>query len=293
MADRREALRRPEVVGVGLAVVAVTGFLLGACGGGDGSALTTRTGLTATRPAATATRPEVTIPTRPTPTVPTPTVPTPTVPSPGTTVESPVETTPTVTVIETETETETEVETETETEVETTESAPTEATTTEAEPTPTETTAAAETSSESDTPWGWIALAAALLLGLLIGLLVWRRRQAASASWSSRLADLSRRSLVALDAVLAQGSVVTGQIQALAAEARSLEARAPDEPSRAAAGRVRASLDELAGTLEVDRTLRLGSPPPSPEQLSYSTALIRRQVESLQSVLRPSPAPPA
>jgi ElaB/YqjD/DUF883 family membrane-anchored ribosome-binding protein len=277
------------VVGLGLTVAAVAGFVLGACGGGEGSALTTRTGVTATRPAATATRPEVTIPTRTTPTVPTPTVPTPTV-------EPPVETTPTVTVVETETETEieTEIETETETEVETTEPAPTEATTTEAEPTPTETTAAAETSSESDTPWGWIALAAALLLGLVIGLLVWRRRRSAAASWSGRLADLSRRALVALDAVLAEGSVVTGQIQALAAEARSLETRAPDDPSRAAAGRVRASLDELAGTLEVDRNLRLGSPPPSPEQLSYSTALIRRQVESLQSVLRPtSPAPPA
>jgi hypothetical protein len=283
------------VAGLGLVVVAVAGFLFGACGGGDGSALTTRTGGTATRPAATATRPEVTIPTRPTPTVPTPTVPTPTVPSPGTTVESPVETTPTVTVIETETEveTETEIETETETEAETTEPSPTEATTTEAEP-PTETSAAAEPASESDTPWGWIALAAALLLGLVIGLLVWRRRRSAAASWSGRLADLSRRALVALDAVLAEGSVVTGQIQALAAEARSLETRAPDDPSRAAAGRVRASLDELAGTLEVDRNLRLGSPPPSPEQLSYSTALIRRQVESLQSVLRPtSPAPPA
>ncbi len=100
MAEPRGVLRRPEVVGLGLVVAAVAGFLLGACGGGDGSALTTRTGATATRPAATATRPEVTIPTRTTPTVPTPTVPTPTV-------EPPVDTEPTPTVTETETETET------------------------------------------------------------------------------------------------------------------------------------------------------------------------------------------
>jgi hypothetical protein len=62
--------------------------------------------------------------------------------------------------------------------------------------------------------------------------------------------------LVALDHVVAEGSVVTDQIQA------------------------------LAGTLEVDRKLRLGSPPPSAEQLTYSTALIREQAERLQRPLQ-------
>ena len=91
--------------------------------------------------------------------------------------------------------------------------------------------------------------------------------------------------------MLSQGSVVTGQIQALAAEARTLEASAPDEAATAEAGQLRAQLDDLAGTLEGDRTLRLSSPPPAEEQLSYSTALIRRQVEQLQGILRP-PSPP-
>ena len=91
--------------------------------------------------------------------------------------------------------------------------------------------------------------------------------------------------------MLSQGSVVTGQIQALAAEARTLEASAPDEAATAEAGQLRAQLDDLAGTLEGDRTLRLSSPPPAEEQLSYSTALIRRQVEQLQRILRP-PSPP-
>jgi hypothetical protein len=104
--------------------------------------------------------------------------------------------------------------------------------------------------------------------------------------------DLTRESLVALDEVLGQGSVVTGKIQALAAEAASLAARAPDDPARAAGAQLRGRLDELASTLEADRTLRLGSPPPSEEQLSYSTALIRQQVDQLQGVLRP-PATPA
>jgi hypothetical protein len=113
-----------------------------------------------------------------------------------------------------------------------------------------------------------------------------------AAAWAGRYDDLGRRCFVAVDDVLAQGSVVTGQVQALAAEARTLEANAPDDPARAEAGRLRAQLDELAAILEGDRTLRLSSPPPSEDQLRYSTALIRRQVEQLQGILRPPPPPP-
>ncbi len=100
------------------------------------------------------------------------------------------------------------------------------------------------------------------------------------------MADLTQRCFVLLDDVLAQGSVVTGHVQALAAEAQTLETRAPDDLSRRAADRLRAQLAELAASLETDRALRLGSPPPSAEQLSYSTALIRQQVKELQGVLR-------
>ena len=103
----------------------------------------------------------------------------------------------------------------------------------------------------------------------------------------AQIADLARRCLVALDDVLAQGSVVTGKIEALAAEAQSLEPRAPDDPSKTSATRLRARLDELAGALESDRALRLSSPAPTHEQITYSTALIRQQVEQLQGVLRP------
>ena len=148
-------------------------------------------------------------------------------------------------------------------------------------------------SSTSSTSWGWIALGAALAVAANEGILLWRRRRASAASWSAQLADLSRRTLVALDAVLADGSVVTGQVQALAAEARSLTTHAPDDPSTQAAARLRDALDELAQGLEADRTLRLSSPPPTADQLSYSTALIHQHVEALQTVLRPpSDGPP-
>jgi hypothetical protein len=142
--------------------------------------------------------------------------------------------------------------------------------------------------SSSEKPWGWIALGVGLgLAALAIGLWAWHRRRSGAEAWGARTADLNRRTLVALDAVVAQGSIVTGQVEALASEARSLESRAPDDPSRTAAANVRARLDELASTLETDRALRLGSPPPSEQQLAYSTALIRQQVEQLQGALRP------
>ena len=177
------------------------------------------------------------------------------------------------------------------TRTETAPGATTEAPTTNADGGPTETVASEATSSESGTPWGWIALALGLALAVsIVGLVVWRRRRASSASWSSQLADLARRSLVAMDDVVREGSVVTGHIQALAAEARSLEGRAPDDRSRAAAARLRERLEELARALEADRALRLSSPPPSPDQLSYSAALIREQVTQLQDLLQPPPA---
>jgi hypothetical protein len=263
--DRRKALRQALRIGPVLAVAAVAGYLLAACGGGDLSGVT---GLSGVTELPTGTRPNLTVPTLPTRTE---TVPGATTEAPTTAPEPATTTRPTITVIQPET-------------------------TPSADTNQTETVAVEPTSSETGTPWGWIALALGLALAALaVGLVVWRRRRAASASWSSQRADLARRSLVAMDDVVREGSVVTGQVQALAAEARSLEGRAPDDPSRASARHLRARLDELARALEADRALRLSSPPPSEEQLSYSTALIREQVTQLQDVLQPPSAdePPA
>ena len=230
-------------IGPVLAVAAVAGYVLGACGGGDGGALTTGTRLTGTRSVLTGTG---VAPTQPAQTVVT-----------------------TVTTAETTT---------------------TEVTTTAEQVSPTPPPPAAtetQASSTSSRAWGWIALGIGVAAALLIGILIWRRNRARTASWSSQMADLNRRSLVALDDVLANGSLVTGHVQALAAEAQSLEERAPDDLSRTAAARLRVRLEDLAGTLEADRTLRLASPPPSREQITYSTALIRQQADQLQAVLRP------
>jgi hypothetical protein len=205
-----------------LVLVAVCGFALGACGGGNGGAIGSLS-VTLTR------------------TIPTQTV---TTTTPGTTVTQPPP-----------------------------------------PPPPAQTTASE--SSSSSTPWGWIILGVALALALLLGLILWRRHRAGAADWGRQTAEFNRRVLVALDDVLAKGSVVTGQVEALASEARGFEARAPDGASRAAAAAVRGRLDDLASALETDRTLRLSTPPPSQEQLTYSTSLIHQQAEQLQATLRP------
>jgi hypothetical protein len=152
------------------------------------------------------------------------------------------------------------------------------------------TTTTAESSSSS-TPWVWIVLGL-VLAAALIGIGLWQRSRAGAAAWRSKAQSLNRRCLVALDDVLARGSVVTGKIEALAADARELEASAPDGAARASVGGVRARLEDLVRALESDRALRLGSPAPSQEQLSYSTSLIRQQVEQLQGSLRQSSAGP-
>jgi hypothetical protein len=267
------ALRRLAPV-ASLAGLAVAGFLLGSCGGGE-SALTTGTGLTGTRPARTGTAPVA--PTRITPTFTART-------STDETATEQVTTTPETTTAEPP-ETVTTVETETTTE--TTAVPTTVVTATTTAPTPTTTAATAEPASSTDsTPWGWIALALALAAAAVIGLVLWRRRRSSAATWSRRMEDLSRRSLLALDDVVAQGSLVTGGVQTLADEARSLESSAPDDPSSATAAALRMRLDDLAAALEADRKLRLGSTPPSEEQLAYSTALVHHEVEQLQSHLR-------
>jgi hypothetical protein len=232
------ALRRLLQIGPALLLVAVFGFAVGACGGGTGGALSTRTG-TVTRE----------LPTRET------TTETVTTPGATTTREHIIATTATTTVTFTE------------------------ATTAE--------------SASSGSSWGWVALGIGLGLAAL-AIILWalHRRRAGAEAWGKQTADLNRRALVALDDVVARGSVVTGQIEALASEARSLESAAPDDPSRAAAANVVARLDELAATLQSDRALRLSSPAPSEEQLAYSTAVIRQQVEQLQGALR-LPAAPA
>jgi hypothetical protein len=281
--DLRFVLTARRIIPV-FVLAAVAGFLLGGCGGGERAAsLTTATDRTVTRTAVTATRPTLTDTEDAAAT---------TTGEAATVEETTAEDT---TIEETETEPTTTSEPETTTVVTTQTVATTVEPETTTEETPTETvpteTVEPVSSSDENTAWGWIALLIAAAVAILIGLVLWSRHRAGASSWSGAYADLRQRALVQLDLVLAQGSVVTGQVQALADEARRLESRAPDARARAAVVATRGRLDELARTLESDRALRLASPAPSEEQLSYSQALIRNQVLQLQEALRPPPAP--
>ena len=257
-----------------LVLALIGGFLLGGCGGGGaGTALTTGTRTVPTLPARTDTEAAAPIVTQ---------------------IETSVLTTIDVTTIELTTEATTTEEITTvvqepvtTTAILTVTTAPPRVETAPAPVTTAQTETAEPVSSTSDNSWAWLALALVFLAAVVVFLIVWNRHRGAASSWAHGMSDLRRRSLVTLDAVIADGSLVTGQVEALAAEAASLEARAPGNAERADSARVRASLDGLAETLQTDRTLRLNSPPPSAEQLEYSTARIRHQAQELQGVLRP------
>lgn len=203
-----------------------------------------------------------------------------------------ITTTGTVTTTETLTESSTTIVTATVTTVPVTTTAPAPTTSTTEPTTATTGTTALAASSSNSTPWVWIVLGL-VLAAALIGIGLWQRSRAGAKAWHSKAQNLNRRCLVALDDVLAQGSLVTGKVEALTADARALEASAPDDAARASVGGVRARLEDLVRALESDRTLRLSSPAASQEQLSYSTSLIRQQVEQLQGSLRQSSAGPA
>jgi|1186.fasta_scaffold63341_1 hypothetical protein len=260
-----------------LVIAVVAGFLVGGCGaGGGGTALTTGTRtLATTLPARTDAAAPIT-----------------------TQVETSVVTTIDVTTIELTTEasrtseiTTVVQEPVTTTAVLTVTTAPPAVETSPAVPVTTvaQTTTAEAVASTSDTS-PWLLVGLAFLAIVVVVLVLWSRRRGATSSWARGMSDLRRRSLVMLDDVLANGSLVTGRVQALVSEGASLEAQAPGDAERADAARLRASLGGLAETLETDRTLRLNSPPPSAEQLEYSTARIRHQAQDLQGVLRPPEA---
>jgi hypothetical protein len=255
------------------AAAVLVALALAACGTGDGGGLSDRT---ATRtdvslPTSLPERSERTQATGPAEVSPsTPAAPSETAP-PDRASDEPDSTRPpeTVTVVETEQERETNEAV-----------APT---TAESQPD----TAAENAASADDTPWPWIALVVALAGIAVIAFVVWRRRRAAEQTWSRRMDAVARRTLATLDEVATAGSIVAGRVEALAADARLLETQAPDERAQASAAALRAGLDELARMLESDRRQRLGSPPPSDEQLAYSTALIGEQVAQLRARLVP------
>ncbi len=169
-------------------------------------------------------------------------------------------------------------------------------TTSEPETTPVETEQPGEeqpvepTASTSDTPWGWIIFGVLLATALVGTIVTWRRRQTGSAAWSRQMADLTQRSFVLVDDVLAQ------DLSSRATCTRSPPERRRSNPS------TRRSLQSAAGAFaRSSRSLRPHSRPTALCGLVttaergatlISTAVIRQQVREPQSVLRPPPSTP-
>jgi hypothetical protein len=134
-------------------------------------------------------------------------------------------------------------------------------------------------------------VAVLLIIGLLVLLLrrrarqQWRERARGAAAEASSLLGVLTAGLAVLDEpsraartwsdLETRGAHLHGRLQALAADA-------PDQGDGAVIGPLDRSLQSLRGAVEADRSLRLGPPPPTPEQLGYSEAVIRQRAADFE-----------
>ena len=178
-----------------------------------------------------------------------------------------------------------------------------ESTTTTTHPTTTTTKA---TAASSSTPWGWIILAVALVLAVvLVAVLIARsKRQGREADWQRSVRPALTAAELARDLVLSQtenddvqrrASVGVQVDEAVEGLERAAES-APDDLSRSMATRSAESLRGLAFAVEADHLMRSGGEHPSGEQLAAADAARRNRSAELEAnllELRAAVTPPA
>ena len=168
-------------------------------------------------------------------------------------------------------------------------------TTTTSHPTTTTTTTAAKTSSSSKV-WGWVLLAAAIVLAaILVGFLIARnRRQTRAVDWRRSVlpavtaAELARELVVSLtptDDPQRRADVGVQVDEAVAALERAA-ASAPDEAGRALCSRCGECLRGLAFAVEADYLLRSGGGHPTGDQLAAADTARRNRSAELDAALR-------
>jgi hypothetical protein len=136
------------------------------------------------------------------------------------------------------------------------------------------------------------AIVAALLIILLVVLLLRRRgREQWDADARGAAAEAS-----SLTGVVTQGLTSLGEPAAAARTWSEVEMRGgrlhtrlqglaqkpPDEAAGAVANRMDQSLQSLRSALDADRALRLGPPPPTAEQIGYSSAVVRQRLADFE-----------
>jgi hypothetical protein len=136
----------------------------------------------------------------------------------------------------------------------------------------------------------------ALLLIILLIILLKRRRTREDWSEHARAAVSEGRDLMGSISrglgTLAQPAAAAhtwADVEAEGADLhrrlRNLAQRAPDERAAAVASRADDALQGLRSAVESDRSLRLGPPPPTQEQLGYSEAVVRERASEFQHAL--------
>ncbi len=191
----------------------------------------------------------------------------------------------------------------------TTTTKPKDTTTTSAEAAGTTTTAsglAADTisSGSSDVPWlAFAALAAVLVLVLVIAL----RRRSERNSWWARADALVHdgRALVDVGTAGPAGADPQQQVahwgtleqrtQSMANEVEAvLGSGPPDDATRASVAGLGQAVSDYLGALRTSRTLRIGPPAPTPEQMQYADAesnqrlaVVRANLDQLEQLVVP------
>jgi hypothetical protein len=157
---------------------------------------------------------------------------------------------------------------------------------------------------QSDVPWLAIAALGVLAVGVLAIAL---HRRSERKEWWTRTDALVRdgRALADLGAAgpagadpqqqVAHWSTLDQRTQALATEVEAvLAARPPDDPSRAAVAGLGQAVADYQGALRTSRTLRIGPPAPTAEQLQFADAesnqrlaVVRANLSQLDQLVGP------
>ena len=167
-----------------------------------------------------------------------------------------------------------------------------ESTTTTTHPTTTTTKA---TASSSSTPWGWIILAVALVLAvILVAVLIGRsKRQGREAEWKRSDRPALAAAELARDLILSQSenddaqrrASVGAQVDEAVDSLERAAETAPDDLSRNMCTRCAESLRGLAFAVEADHLMRSGGEHPTGEQLAAADAARRNRSAELAANL--------
>jgi hypothetical protein len=258
--------------------VAFLVLTLAACGDGDGEvSLPTSTSFNRTTTSTTeadvttTTEAEVTTTTQETTTTEAPATTTTAAPATTTTTEAPTTTT-------------------TEAPTTTTTEAPEEATTTTEVLVPT--LIAIDTEAETE-EYGWLLIP--LIIAVVIGIFLWishRKKKDAEAAWDTATAKAVVEGRTLVDevgpGVLHRSDTeptLQQHLRTYDSHLSQLQSKAPSESRRQRVATVRGVVAELSAGVASDLSLRLASPPPTPDQLQVSNALIVQRSHDLGAAL--------